>query len=102
MIYDTQRRINNFSYGLRNNLYDAMRDDFINRFYAVNEIHDQKIKETFEEAIHEMAFSIFKDIYEMCHLMGYNTAKPIIAKHIGIMIKTKNPTYPGVYEIEEE
>lgn len=102
MIWNKEERISHFSHSLRDNLYDTMRDDFINQFYMVNEIHDEKIKETFEEAIHEMSFSVFKDIYEMCHLMGYDTAKPIIAKHINIMMKIKNPTYPGVYEIEEE
>lgn len=89
MIRNKKERITYFSYPLRNDLYKAMREDFIDRFYEVNAIYDEQIRETFEEAVREMDFKVFKEIYEMCHLMGYKAAKSIIVGHINIMMNNK-------------
>ena len=102
MIWNKERRIAHFSHELKKDLYNYMRDDFLNKFYEINPIYDEEIREIFEEAIYEMKFDAFKEIYEMCKLIGFANVIPLICNNIKIMMSIKNPTYPGVYEIDED
>lgn len=102
MIWNKEKRINNFSYGLRNNLFDGLRDVFINRVYEVLVITNEIAKQCFEEAVYEMSFNVFKEIFDMCNEIGYKEAAPTIKRHINVMMSTENPSYPGEYEIDEE
>ena len=102
MIWNKEQRINNFSYGLRNNLFDGLRDAFINRVYEVLIIIDENAKQCFEEAVYEMSYNVFKEIFNMCNEIGYKAAAPTIKRHIDVMISTKNPSYPGEYINDEK
>ena len=101
MIWNKENRINNFSYGLRNNLIDGLRDVFINRVYEVLVITDENTKQYFEEAVYEMSYNVFKEIFNMCNEIGYKEAAPTIKMHIDKMMSTENPSYPGNYIINE-
>lgn len=102
MIWNKEKRINNFSYGLRNNLLDELRDIFINRVYEVLVITDENTKQCFEEAVYEMSYNVFKEIFNMCNEIGYKEFAPTIKRHIDIMMSTENPSYPGEYIVNEE
>lgn len=102
MIFNKEKRINNFSYGLRNNLFDRLRDVFINRVYEVLVITDENTKQCFEEVVYEMSYNVFKEIFNMCNEIGYKEAAPTIKRHIDVMMSTENPSYPGECNINEE
>ena len=102
MIYNKENRITNFAYSLRKDLHVELRIDFLDKVYNFISINDEETKDMFEEAIMEMNFDVFKDIYDTCISIGFKNAARDIIKHINIMMNIQNPSYPGVYNVDEE